>query len=122
AERLQFLAGLEELLFSDSTKRSLKERTQLHRMLESETWLFGEEYLLTNSDENLNTVLRKHLGRLRSGVRRARREEPVQRDDGSQAVIDMLLGREIPAYAQPRREYLVVELKRPSEKIDLKVK
>ncbi|REG49096.1 histidine kinase/DNA gyrase B/HSP90-like ATPase [Paraburkholderia sp. BL6669N2] len=122
ADRLQFLTGFQELLFRPDTKKSLRERTQLHRMLENETWLFGEEYLLTSSDENLNTVLRKHLAKLRppeKGTRR--RAAPVVRDDGTQAVIDLLLAREVPAYAQTRREFLVVELKRPSQKIDLEV-
>jgi hypothetical protein len=121
-DRLQFLAGLHELLFDAESKRELKERTQLHRMLESETWIFGEEYLLTSSDENLNTVLRKHLAKLRPSEKKPRKQKAVLRDDGSQAVIDLLLGREVPAYAKTRREYLVVELKRPSQKIDLEVK
>lgn len=121
-DRLQFLAGLHELLFDSESKRELKERTQLHRMLESETWIFGEEYLLTSSDENLNTVLSKHLAKLRPSEKKTRTQKAVLRDDGSQAVIDLLLGREVPAYARTRREYLVVELKRPSQKIDLEVK
>ncbi|MCK9388754.1 MAG: ATP-binding protein [Sulfuritalea sp.] len=120
ADRLQFLTGLQELLFQPESKRDLRERAQLHRMLENETWLFGEEFLLTSSDENLNTVLRKHLDRLRPPAKgKKRKEAPVLRDDGSQAVIDLLLAREVPAYAQTRREFLVVELKRPSQKIDL---
>lgn len=121
-DRLQFLTGLQELLFQPETKRDLRERTQLHRMLENETWLFGEEYLLTSSDENLNTVLQKHLDKLRPPVKGKRRKvAPVLRDDKTQAVIDLLLAREVPAYAQTRREFLVVELKRPSQKIDLNV-
>lgn len=125
ADRLQLIVGLEELLFRKETKRDLLERTQLHRMLENETWLFGEEYLLTSSDQNLNTVLRKHLDKLRpqSNSKRSRKKETskVVRDDGSEAVIDLLLAREVPAYAQTRREFLVVELKRPSQKINLDV-
>ncbi|SKC93227.1 ATP-binding protein [Paraburkholderia hospita] len=122
ADRLQFLTGFQELLFRPESKKSVRERSQLHRMLENETWLFGEEYLLTSSDENLNTVLRKHIAKLRPKEKgRKRKEAPVVRDDGTQAVIDLMLAREIPAYAQPRREFLVVELKRPSQKIDLEV-
>lgn len=121
-DRLQFLVGLHELLFQDESKRTLKERTQLHRMLEGETWIFGEEYLLTSSDENLNTVLHKHLAKLRPGAKQSRKQKAVIRDDGSQGIIDLLLGREVPAYATMRREYLVIELKRPSQKIDLEVK
>ncbi|MBK1711971.1 ATP-binding protein [Rubrivivax gelatinosus] len=121
-DRLQFLAGLHELLFQPDLKQSLKERTQLHRMLEGETWIFGEEYLLTNSDENLNTVLRKQLEKLRPTDRKPKKQAPVVRDDGSEGVIDLLLAREVPAYAKTRREFLVVELKRPSQRIDLEVK
>lgn len=122
-DRLQFLKGLEALLFEAEWKHTVKERTQLHRMLEGETWIFGEEYLLTSSDENLTTVLGKHLDKLRPELKRARKKQkPVVRDDGSQAVIDLLLSREIPAYARTRREFLVIELKRPSQKIDLNVK
>lgn len=121
-DRLQFLSGLNELLFQQDLKKSVKERTQLHRMLEGETWLFGEEYLLTNSDENLNTVLRKHIDKLQPDAKSSRKKVSISRDDGSQAVIDLLLAREVATYAQTKRDYLVVELKRPSQRIDLKVK
>lgn len=122
ADRLQFLAGLQELLFRPETKRDLRERTQMHRMLETETWIFGEEYLLTSSDENLNTVLHKHLAKLRPELVKGKsKQKAVQRDDGTQGVIDLMLAREVPAYAQTRREFLVVELKRPSQRIDLDV-
>lgn len=121
ADRLQFLVGLQELLFRTESRRDLKERTQLHRMLENETWIFGEEYLLTSSDENLNTVLRNHLATLRPELKRKRKQPAVLRDDGTQAVIDLMLAREVPSYAQTRREFLVVELKRPSQKLDLDV-
>lgn len=107
ADRLQFLVGFQELLFRPDSKRSLRERSQLHRMLENETWLFGEEYLLTSSDENLNTVLRKYLAKLRpTGKKARRRDDPVVRDDGTQAVIDLMLAREVPAYAKPGGNFL----------------
>lgn len=125
SDRLKFIAGFRELIFHPESKPTLKERRQLHRILEGETWLFGEEYLLTNSDENLNTVLAKYLDRLRPDEKVKRKKtaaEPVTRDDGSQGVIDLLLARELPQYGRTRKEYLVVELKRPSQKIDLAVK
>jgi hypothetical protein len=118
-ERLRFLSGLQELLFRPESKMALRERTQLHRMLENETWIFGEEYLLTSSDENLNTVLTKYLKKLRPKSKA--KATPVVRDDGRQAVIDLMLAREVAAYAQTRREFLVIELKRPNQKIDLTV-
>jgi len=119
-DRLRFLAGLQELLFQIPSKQSVKERAELHRILACEPWIFGEEFTLTGSNENLNTVLRKHLGRLASG--KGGKLKAVLRDDGSEGVVDLVLGREVPAYARLRREFLVVELKRPSEKIDLRAK
>jgi hypothetical protein len=123
ADRLKFLVGFRELLFQPMAKKELKERRQLHHILEGETWLFGEEYLLTNSDENLNTVLRKYIEKLRPSVKRGKKAaEAVTRDDGKQGVIDLMLARELPQYGRTRKEYLVVELKRPSQQIDLTVK
>lgn len=124
SDRLKFIAGFRELIFRPESKNALKERKELHRLLEGETWLFGEEYLLTSSDENFTTVLRKHLDKLRppEKKRRSKKEDPVTRDDGSQGVIDLMLARELPQYGRTRKEYLVVELKRPSQKIDLTVK
>jgi len=116
--RLAFLKGLEELLFNKESKKELDERSQLHKILEEETWIFGEEFHLTASDETLTTVLVKHINKLRPGVK----VEKVIRDDGRQAVIDLLLAREIPQNYKHRREFLVVELKRPSQKVDLDVK
>ena len=125
SDRLTFLKGLQALLFDPELKRATKERKHLQKLLEVETWIFGEEYLLTNADENLNTVLRTHLERLRPTGRRKKSksdEKSVVRDDGSEGVIDLMLARELPQYGKTRREFLVVELKRPSQKIDLEVK
>lgn len=121
SDRLNFLAGFEEIVFEKSAKKRLKERTQLHKILEQETWIFGEKFTLSNSDENLTTVLKKHLGILRPKGK-SKKIKPVKLDDGSEGVIDMLLAREIPHHHQGRREFLVVELKRPKQPIDMDVK
>ena len=60
ADRLKFLAGLEQILFDTDLKKRLKERSQLHKIVEDNTWLFGEEYNLSVSDRGLTAVLRKH--------------------------------------------------------------
>ena len=53
ADRLNFLMGIEGLIFDNETKHRLLERKQLHRLLALNTWLFGEEYNLTVDDESL---------------------------------------------------------------------
>lgn len=127
SDRLTFLAGLEKMLFDPQSKQSLEERNQLHKILETETWIFGEEFFLTESEMGLSNVLRKHLGVLRPeefGRKRgkAKPKAKVLLDDESEGRIDLLLTREIPTYGRERKEFLVVELKRPSQKVDLKVK
>jgi len=117
-DRLAFLKGLEELLFNKESKKELEERSQLHKILNEETWICGEEYHLTASDETLTTVLRKQILKLRP----KEKLDEVVRDDGKKAVIDLLLAREVPQNHKNRREFLVVELKRPSQKVDLEVK
>jgi hypothetical protein len=117
ANRLNFVAGLETLVFDPESKRQLLERSQLHRILAGETWIFGEEFNLTVDDQSLNEVLRKHialLGRSPDDFDKA----PVIRDDGSTAIVDIMLSRIVPQPRSDEREHLVIELKRPSVKID----
>lgn len=109
-DRLDFLAALEHLVFDPVAKGRVKERTELHRILERECWVFGEEYGLYVSDRSLTEVLRRHtelLGRPQpaAGV-------PVLRPDGSRGVVDLMLSRSGPL-RNGERHHLVVELKRP---------
>ncbi|MDF7824689.1 ATP-binding protein [Pontiellaceae bacterium B12227] len=114
ANRLNFLTGLENLLFDDETKPKFLERDQLHKILETEAWIFDEEFTLSSSEERLEEVLRKHVGVL------GEREDggtDVDVGDGKRGRIDLQLSRTI----TPRsgeHDYLVVELKRPTKKID----
>ncbi|MDI5985354.1 ATP-binding protein [Halomonas sp. M4R5S39] len=114
ANRLDFLNGLEILLFDKESKKKLLERDQLHKILEKEAWIFHEEFSLAGSEERLEEVLRKHLDKL--GVREDA-PDLVDVGDGGGGRIDLMLHKA----AQPRAgeyDYLVVELKRPSQKIN----
>lgn len=59
-DRLDFLASLEKLVFEES-RATLTERSQLHRIIAAEFWVFGEEYALAVNERSLNNVLRKHI-------------------------------------------------------------
>lgn len=114
ANRLDFLLGLENLLFDKETKKKLLERDQLHKILESEAWIFDEDFALSGSEERLEEVLEKHIGLLGE---RADGGTAVLVGDDKTGRIDVRLSRVI----TPRSgemDYLVVELKRPSKKID----
>lgn len=43
-ERLQFISFLETLLFDVEAKKDCKERSQLHKILAENTWIFGDEF------------------------------------------------------------------------------
>lgn len=118
ADRLNFLRGLELLLFDPLSKETLLERKQLHRILAPNTWIFGEEFHLTVDDESLNEVLNRHRELLGSVTDE---NAPVLRDDGSEGIVDLMLSRRVPLPKAEEREHLVVELKRPRKKVDLQV-
>lgn len=117
ANRLDFLVGLENLLNDKETKKRLLERDQLHKILESEAWIFDENFALSGSEERLEEVLKLHLGEL---GKRMDDDGPVLLEGGKQGRVDLMLSRII----QPRhdeRDHLVVELKRPSQPINSKI-
>lgn len=113
-DRIEFIGGLNALLFDRVTKKRMLERRQLHRILAHETWLFGEEWSLTGDDERLTEVLKKFLGKLGKDVELA--SEKVLREDGTDAIPDLVLGRQLETRAN-HFAHLVVELKRPSHKL-----
>jgi hypothetical protein len=118
ADRLNFLRGLEILLFDKDSKEQLLERDQLHKILAQETWIFGENFHLTSNEDTLEEVLAKYLERLGKRIDDEEEVAPVEREHGKGGRIDLMLARTVP---QPRAdvwEHLVVELKRPAKKID----
>lgn len=114
SERLNFLSGLQSLLFSTDEKKNLKERTQLHRLLAENTWIFGEEFSLSVDDQSLTEVLRKHLSASNSETVV---DAPVLRSEGKVGIVDLMLTRKIPCHREDELDHLIIELKRPSVKL-----
>lgn len=113
ADRLDFLQGLEALAYDRDIRPTVLERRQLHRILASETWVFGEEFNLTVDDQSLTAVLQAHVDKLgRDDL------EPVTRMDGSIGIVDLMLSRMAKQSNPERREHLVVELKRPARELN----
>lgn len=110
-DRLEFVAGLEAVLFDDESRRTLKERSQLHRIVAAEPWIFGEQYGLAVDDQSLTTLLRRHIGLLgRTDL--IEEDQEILGLDGRRR-IDLMLARAIPQ-RENSQHHLVVELKRPS--------
>lgn len=113
-DRLKFISGFEEVLFHPEKKKVLKERSQLHKILAENTWIFGEEFSLTVNDKSLSEVLRIHLDSNRIDVHL---DKPVTTVDGKVGIVDLMLTRSIGKNHPDEREHLVVELKAPKVKI-----
>lgn len=120
ADRLDFLRGLEMLLYNPMSKEQLLERAQLQKIIEEQTWIFGEEFSLTVADQSLKEVLRKHLDLL-GREPGADKEGQVTLPDGGKGIVDLMLSRLLHNNHPDEREHLIVELKRPSQKITPKV-
>ncbi|MFJ9573013.1 ATP-binding protein [Streptomyces bacillaris] len=112
ADRLDFLAALSHMVFDPEVKKLVKERSQLHKILENETWVFGEHYQLLVSDRSLDQVLDRHLGLL---GRDTRSPQPVYREDGSVGIVDLMLSRS--RREHDRQQHLIVELKAPKVRV-----
>lgn len=114
ADRLKFISGLENVLFTPETKRVFKERSQLHKILADNTWFFGESFTLSVNDKSLTEVLKVHLKSL--GINTPV-DERVTRIDGSIGIVDLMLTRSIGRNYPNEREHVVIELKAPKVKI-----
>ena len=114
ADRLKFLAGLEQILFDPDMKARLKERSQLHKIIEDNSWLFGEEYNLSVSDKGLTAVLQKHRKILGDNIVIDR---PVRHISQERGIVDLMLSRALRRHRADELEHLIVELKRPKVRI-----
>jgi hypothetical protein len=117
ADRLKFLQGLGIILFDYEAKARLKERTQLHKILESNTWIFGEEFNLWASDRELTTVLKAHKEKLDPDLVI---DEPVKLLIRKRGIVDLMLSRAQKRHRANDYEHLVVELKAPKVKLTAK--
>ncbi len=111
--RFQFLDELKAMMYG-RTAEYVKERSNLQRILEGHTWIFGEQYNLMSSDrslKNLLPIIQEHV-------------RPVE-DEEARVAIDPKL-RDIPDFyllTQKWNEgakyfqHLVVEMKAPSVRI-----
>lgn len=117
-DRLDFLKALQILIFDPKSKQQLLERSQLHRIIAQETWIFGERFNLMNDDEDMTAVLRSHLKLLDNGRSELAPIEPVFDAGGKAAIVDLMLSCRIPTPTDDERKHLVIELKRPHQPIN----
>ncbi len=115
ANRIKFIDGLEQIVFDTNSKKNLKERSQLHRILVDNTWIFGEKYNLWVSDRDLTRVLEKYKKHLDPNIQI---DEPVTLVDNKKGVLDLMLSQQIQLQHKDVTENLVIELKAPRVKLN----
>ncbi|UQZ90056.1 ATP-binding protein [Deltaproteobacteria bacterium Smac51] len=119
-DRLEFLTGLSSLLFNRNTKKTFTEKSQLHKMLETEAWIFKEDFFLAGSEVWLEEALEEHLDILRPEEKKKKGTkktgDQILTSDGKRGRLDLLCRSRVPKAGE--YDYLVVELKRPNKKID----
>lgn len=104
--RCKVLEGLKHLIYSCT--KTFKEKQHLHKILEKESWIFDERFSLADSEIGLKRVLTKHIHKLD----KKQKKQP----DILNGRLDILLHKSLMNGSE--KEFLVVELKRPSVKID----
>jgi hypothetical protein len=110
SDRLKVLTGLEALIADEETSANLKERTQLHRLVAENTWLFGEEFHLMADDEGLSRCLVEHARMRDVEVLDMR---PVAHPTKKRGIVDLMFGKRRQVHRATDLEHLVVELKAP---------
>ena len=107
--RLQFLDVLHELVYGELAP-TLKERSQLHKIIDSHCWVFGPAYHLATSDKSFREVIRRH--REMAGLEPTPDRE-MKEISGVADIPDLFLAAKREYPVQPRSRHLLVELKAP---------
>ena len=116
-DRIRFLTELREFVAGDISK-NVKERSQLHKILAKEQWIFGEQYKPGTSDMSLKNVLQAHIKELdRDNLNNEELLNSIKEDKNPELnlIPDLCLWSAIPKDSQEKREHLFIELKRPSQ-------
>lgn len=117
ADRVVALEVLKSIVFNPAHRNSVKERGELDVLVQANTWIFGENFHITLAETGLSRVMQRVSEEL-TGSKRKRAN--VTKPDGSIGRVDSFLGRIVPHQNQMHREFLLIELKRPSLKIGRK--
>jgi len=61
SDRLLFINALEKMIYDKEESKPIKERTQFHKILLNELWVFGEKYTYGVDDVSLKNVLKEYI-------------------------------------------------------------
>lgn len=109
--RLNFLNGLELIIYDKDKNKHILERRHLHKIIVNETWIFGDEYTYGVDDLTLKNVLKAYI----KDLGRDDFEEILESEsnDDLQTIPDVCLWQQY-SLGTAGKENLVIELKRPT--------
>jgi hypothetical protein len=111
ADRIVALKVLYEIVFEPKHRQTIKERGELDVLICDNTWIFGENFHFTMPEAGLSKIMNhvsEELALKRSKGARGRKL------NGKIGRIDSFMGRVVPHHDRQHREFLLIELKRPS--------
>ena len=112
ANKMAFLDFLHEINYGDISEYIL-ERKQLHKIVEKNLWIFGEQYIYNSAIIESDTNLGKNLNRLRKNIFSDDEEfDEIKVGDNITKITDLFFYSDFKF--NKNHEVLVVELKRPS--------
>ena len=111
ADRIVALKVLREIVFEPKHRQTIKERGELDVLIRDNTWIFGESFHFTMPEAGLTKVMNRVSEEL--AFKRSKRAK-VRKLDGTIGRIDCFMGRVVPHADRQHREFLLVQLKRPS--------
>lgn len=111
SDRLLFLNGLEKMIYDADVSKPIRERTQFHKILLNELWIFGEKYVYGADDISLKNVLKEYISSL--GREELIPEIPKEAISDLARIPDICLWQQYPN-REESVENLIIELKRPS--------
>lgn len=112
--RLNFINGLEQLIYHTEINQEVKERKHLHKIIVNETWIFGDNFTYGADDITLKNVLKNYLQTLG----RKDFQEVVDGEDNKDlmTIPDVCLWQQF-SMGSAGKENLVIELKKPNLKV-----
>lgn len=110
ADRIVALEVLKGIVFDPKHRKTIKERGELDVLVRDNTWIFGENFHITLAETGLTRIMNRVSQELASNRGSGRTRKP----DGKIGRVDSFLGRVVPHPDHMYREFLLVELKRPS--------
>jgi len=116
ADRISVLEVIKTMVFNPKHRQSVKERGELDTLVQHNTWLFGENFHFTLSESGLTKVME----RVAIDLKNKRTRKKVTKPDGKVGRVDTFMGRVVPHPEGEKREYLLIELKRPILKVKRK--